>query len=157
MITKRRHPRRREGIIPRCVTVRPVLDWRKTTHRLEVAATRLLRLRGWFLELIQAAHRRIDYAGANLLFCQHRLQFRCLGCRRRQRDLAGTAPPRPRRSLAAAADVSFLALRRPGVPGPRRRVPRFAGSVRRKRRLWRYRRRGARSVDAGLAARRAWR
>jgi hypothetical protein len=51
-------------------------------------------------------------------FCQHRLWFRCLGRRRPQRDLAGTAPPEPRRCLAAAAHVSFLSLRRLGVPGP---------------------------------------
>ena len=42
----------RQGIIPRCVTVRPVLDWRKTTHRLRLSPMGVLRLRGWFLELM---------------------------------------------------------------------------------------------------------
>jgi hypothetical protein len=41
-ITKRRHPRRREGIIPRCRTVRPVLDWRKITHRLALRSGSVL-------------------------------------------------------------------------------------------------------------------
>ena len=40
--------------------------------------------------------------------------------------------------------------------GPRRRVLRFAGGFRRRRRLWRYRRRGARFVNAGLTARQVW-
>src|ERR1700722_19064708 len=42
--TKRRRPRRREGIIPRCVTVRPVLSWRKTTHRLRISRMGVRRL-----------------------------------------------------------------------------------------------------------------
>jgi hypothetical protein len=61
---------------------------------------------------------RIGRAGADLLFCQHRLQFRCLGCSHRQPDLAGTAPPRPQRSFAAVAHVSFFPLHRLGVPVP---------------------------------------
>ena len=44
-----------------------------------------------------------------------------------------------------------LAFLVPGVVSAR-----FAGGFRRRRRLWRYRRRGARFVDAGLAARQAW-
>ena len=76
---------------------------------------------------------RIGRAGADLLFCQHRLQFRCLGCSHRQPDLAGTAPPRPQRSFAAVAHVLFFPLHRLGVPGPRRRVRRFAGGFRRRR------------------------
>lgn len=59
--------RTREGIIPRCVTVRPVLNWRKTTHRLRLSPIGVLRLRGWLLELMQAAYRSMDHAGANLL------------------------------------------------------------------------------------------
>ena len=70
-------------------------------------------------------------------------------------NLAGAAPSRPQRSLAAAAHVSFFSLRRLGVPGSRRRVPRFAGRFRPRRRLWRYRRRGARFANAGLTARQA--
>jgi hypothetical protein len=75
------------------------------------------------IELIKAASSEDRSCGTNLLFRQHRLQFRCLGHSHRQRDLAGTAPPRPHEALRPLLTLhSFrfvgLAFLVPGVVSP---------------------------------------
>jgi catechol 2,3-dioxygenase-like lactoylglutathione lyase family enzyme len=56
----------------------------------------VLRVRGWFLEGTQAARRRIDDAGATLLFCQHPLQFSLRLSRPRQEPSMSPAQVEPK-------------------------------------------------------------